>query len=607
MAVLLGPRHEHLIVGHHHGHEVRFQGVAVHEALRDELAACVHVLDLLGRDILALRQLKDVLLAVDDLEAPAGEPQPDIPRVQPALCVHHLVRLVLRLVVPQEHAGSAHAHLAARVGLVSRGVVHLCHAVQLDLAARHGRPHVPAGKVALVRLADDACALRHAVPLEHHPSEANAQELHHLRADGRAARGHVPHAPAQLLAQLGEHQLLPQQRRRPPLLQRLLLGGVRPREQLLLHKPALADPRVHLVVDAVPQPRHRAEHRGLELRDVVQQAQHVAAEEPRLGPREEAHQHGDALVDVRQGQVGDVRVARHQVQVVGVRCGVGDKVEVRQHDPLGVPRGAAGVADGGQGVLPRRHRRRRALLARRQHLLVRHHLAVVGHVPGHGGQRGVAAVRVHDDELDGGALAQAAQHDGQARQADAHRGELCMVADEPHGVGPQGVVQRHRDGGDARHGRLQQAPLRAVDGVEPHVLARAAPHGQQPRGQCGARVVHRLVADEGVLLGLPRRGVHLAQSEGGLVAMATAGALPQVVQCLDGVERGGVPRHQLRGRARVPVDVELAVAEPLGQRNRILGDLDDGAGGCSEDPPDGSLDAPCLISDDVAAEDFNSP
>lgn len=42
--------------------------VSVHEHLGHGAAAHVHVLDLLRRDVLALSQLEDVLLTVDDLQ-----------------------------------------------------------------------------------------------------------------------------------------------------------------------------------------------------------------------------------------------------------------------------------------------------------------------------------------------------------------------------------------------------------------------------------------------------------------------------------------------------------------------------------------------------------
>ena len=87
---LRGPGQENLLVRHDDGDERRHERVPVDEALRDKLASRVDVLDLLGRDVLALRQLEDVLLAVDDPERPPARPLADVSRVQPALAVDRL-------------------------------------------------------------------------------------------------------------------------------------------------------------------------------------------------------------------------------------------------------------------------------------------------------------------------------------------------------------------------------------------------------------------------------------------------------------------------------------------------------------------------------------
>lgn len=62
-------------VGHHDRDELVAQAVAKDEGLRNKGRAHVHVLDLLGRDVLPLRQLEDVLLAVNDLQAAARQPR----------------------------------------------------------------------------------------------------------------------------------------------------------------------------------------------------------------------------------------------------------------------------------------------------------------------------------------------------------------------------------------------------------------------------------------------------------------------------------------------------------------------------------------------------
>ena len=120
--------------------------------------------------------------------------------MKPSVSVDHLVSLVLRLVVSFEDARPAHANLPTRVRRVRRGVVHLRDVVELHLTARNRGSDVPAREISLVRLADDTCALRHAVSLEDNAAEAHAEKLHDLRGDRGGPRGHVPHPPAELVA-----------------------------------------------------------------------------------------------------------------------------------------------------------------------------------------------------------------------------------------------------------------------------------------------------------------------------------------------------------------------------------------------------------------------
>ena len=58
-----------------------------------------------------LRQLEDVLLAVDDLEPATRQPSSHIATVQPAILVQHLPSLLLILEVPLENGGAPHTDL----------------------------------------------------------------------------------------------------------------------------------------------------------------------------------------------------------------------------------------------------------------------------------------------------------------------------------------------------------------------------------------------------------------------------------------------------------------------------------------------------------------
>ena len=57
----------HLRVWDGEGDQLGAEGVSVHKTLLQERAAGVDILNLLGRNVLALRQLEDVLLPIDDL------------------------------------------------------------------------------------------------------------------------------------------------------------------------------------------------------------------------------------------------------------------------------------------------------------------------------------------------------------------------------------------------------------------------------------------------------------------------------------------------------------------------------------------------------------
>jgi hypothetical protein len=71
------------------------QALAMHKHLVDILRVHVNVFDLLGHDVLALAQLEDVLLAVDDLEGAVAQPLADVARMVPATRVNRLCRSLL--------------------------------------------------------------------------------------------------------------------------------------------------------------------------------------------------------------------------------------------------------------------------------------------------------------------------------------------------------------------------------------------------------------------------------------------------------------------------------------------------------------------------------
>ena len=66
--ILAGPVHGPGFLGDHNADATVFEGVAVDEALCDHRRQAHDILDLFGSDVLTLRQLKDILRPVNDLD-----------------------------------------------------------------------------------------------------------------------------------------------------------------------------------------------------------------------------------------------------------------------------------------------------------------------------------------------------------------------------------------------------------------------------------------------------------------------------------------------------------------------------------------------------------
>jgi hypothetical protein len=98
----------------------------VHVRLRQEVAVGeIHVLDALGRNVLALGELEHVLAAVDDREAAQRVDGADVARVEPAVGVDGFAGFRFVAEVLAEARGAAHEDLAAGEGAVGYEVVHV--------------------------------------------------------------------------------------------------------------------------------------------------------------------------------------------------------------------------------------------------------------------------------------------------------------------------------------------------------------------------------------------------------------------------------------------------------------------------------------------------
>jgi hypothetical protein len=98
--------------------------VAVNETLLDEGREHKDVLEFFWRNVLALRQLEDILGAVDDLDRAVREDLGNVTSSEPALFVERFFGLIVTEEVALENRWSLHANLASWIRFISGEVLH---------------------------------------------------------------------------------------------------------------------------------------------------------------------------------------------------------------------------------------------------------------------------------------------------------------------------------------------------------------------------------------------------------------------------------------------------------------------------------------------------
>ena len=358
----------------------------------------------------------------------------------------------------------------------------------------------------------------------HRRPEAHPHKVDDLPGDRRRPRRHEPDPASQLRPHFRKDQRVPKRSRDPsparvPAGERGPFRAVRRLEEPPRHGAALPDLAQHAVVDPVPQARDRTKYRRPQEQDVVEQGLDVARVEPDRRAAVGEAQHGHPLVDVREGQVGDVHVPGPGLEDAERAGGVGDEVGVGQHSALGHARGARGVADRRDVLGPRR-----AVLDLRQILPPGRRELVDGDDAGVGGPRR-GRVRhpsrrqaKDDDEPDGRAAGQRVQQRRQRLARASNDGELRVPADVRHGVLAQRVVERHRHHRLRVRRGVEQDPVAAVYRVEAHaVLARGDPEGNEPGAEGVADGPCLGVGHPVVLRARAARGVREALAEEGFL------------------------------------------------------------------------------------------
>eukprot|EP00962_Isochrysis_galbana_P028087 scaffold8851_cov115-Isochrysis_galbana.AAC.2 len=348
-ACLNGVRHHLVLVGRDNRHQLC--GVRVAE-----------VLDLLGGDVLALSQLEDVLLPVDDGQRAVRVPPANVARVQPSVLTEHLGRRVGVLVVSDKVDGALGEDLATG-GHAIRRVIHLGHVHQLDVLRRHRRPHAAGAVLTRQRQRGVRAVLGHAVALEHLGAHGGDEELVHVGGERRGAREDHAHLAAQRLAHRPEEEA--QARAAPPILGRTILELHRIPKESSDDGGLRLDGAHHLVVHALEDTGHADEEGRLERRHVLQNQLDVARIEANAPAAAQDGVLDHRLENVSEGQVGQVGLLP-EIDATAPRGADGDAA-VRQAHALRVACGPGCVHDDGDGIGLRDGRRRQRLVALEQH------------------------------------------------------------------------------------------------------------------------------------------------------------------------------------------------------------------------------------------------
>ncbi len=270
----------------------------------------VDILQPLGGDVLALRELEHVLDAVDDLESAARVHGRNVPRPEPPVREHGLGRLGFVAVVPAEEAGAADEELAPRLRCVRGAVFHVWDVHQADLEGWGDGAAIADAEVADVLAEAMRVGFGEAVALDEVVAERCAEEGVEC---GIQRSGAADHVFCVLEAEGGGDFAAPQ-----PVVEGVgvcgsgRVGG--------LHSSCLcvydvsgegacdagfldcggADGAAEAVVEA----GNRGEGGGFQSLDIVHQGEDIAFEIAHAAASPEGAVFDHAAVDVREGEVG---------------------------------------------------------------------------------------------------------------------------------------------------------------------------------------------------------------------------------------------------------------------------------------------------------------
>lgn len=150
--------------------------VTVDHNLRDIVGQNILVLKLFGSNVLTLRELEDVLDAVNDLKTTVGVEQADITRAEPAFIVKGFFGLLWNFIIARGAVRSHHLDLSTRVRLVVGGVVHGGYISEAELNTLKRASNVSRSRVFGSSDATSSSSLSKTVTFHERAAEANLEE-----------------------------------------------------------------------------------------------------------------------------------------------------------------------------------------------------------------------------------------------------------------------------------------------------------------------------------------------------------------------------------------------------------------------------------------------
>ena len=492
-AVVLGPLIKEERVKGDDGDDAILQRVTIEPELSDPTRGGELQLNVLGGNVLSLSELEDVLLTIDDSKGTVFSELSDITSVVPAALLKVSSSLLGVLVVPRGDRGTSDANLTTR-RLVSGQVVHLGDIDKLDLNRGNGSTNVVGGVVIIDQHGGTGGrGLGKTVTLDEGATEANTQEITHIRGQRSTTGNHEPQLSTERLTELLEDK-------RPGTGGLTLPDFFHPGAHTKVNK-ELHDKVVlrHLVLNsrlkAVIDLGDTSEDGGLEGADIVTDLSDITREETDLSSVADDTELDHPLENVSKREVRKMDISGEKTThgKTGRNQGA-HQVGVSVEDTLGHTSGTRGVHDDSQGVGLGGNIVTRVLTTQLLQLVEGLQLDVL---------RGSTLRDIADDNdgLESRALASNGQQLVQTSGGGDNQRELGVVDDVLDGSFAEGIVEGDGRQGLGMTGQVSQDPGEVVLGVDTDGVLRLDTEVTETRGDIVSALGNSLVGNPLVPVG----------------------------------------------------------------------------------------------------------